>query len=247
MKRVLGSRWFLILVFVFFIFLCFQNSWWEKLLHVLFPTEKNVLHPGSSLIRLLWDHLLLVLTSSFVGVSISLSFGILITRPQGIQYRDTVNQLTALGQTIPPIAVIALMVPVMGFGFAPAFVALILYGMFPVLRNTVTGLRAVPPGLVEAGLSLGMTPFQILLDVEFPLAFPVILAGIRTSFIVNIGTAAIGATVGSGGLGVPIISGLVNNNSAYVFEGAIPLAILAILSDLFFESFLIEYSRSEKV
>jgi osmoprotectant transport system permease protein len=122
-------------------------------------------------------------------------------------------------------------VPLLGFGFLPTVFALFLYGLLPVVRNTIAGLNAVPAHLVDAARGMGMSRMQILFRVEIPLAARVILAGVRISVIINIGTAMIGAVIAAGGLGSPIIAGLVQNNLAYLIEGAVPAALLAILID----------------
>jgi osmoprotectant transport system permease protein len=122
-------------------------------------------------------------------------------------------------------------VPVLGFGTLPTVVALFLYGLLPVVRNTVAGLRSVPGPILDAAYGMGMTRTQALFRVEYPLALPVILAGVRISVVVNIGTAMIGAVIGAGGLGSPIVAGLVRDNLAFVLEGAVPAAMLAILVD----------------
>jgi len=110
-------------------------------------------------------------------------------------------------------------------------VALFLYGLLPVVRNTVAGLRSVPPDLLDAAYGMGMSRLRVLFRIEIPLAARVILAGVRISVIINIGTAMIGAAIGAGGLGSPIIAGLVQDNLAYIIEGAVPAAILAVLAD----------------
>jgi osmoprotectant transport system permease protein len=142
-----------------------------------------------------------------------------------------VNDLTSIGQTIPPVAVLALAVPFFGFGLVPTVIALFLYGLLPVTRNTIAGISAVPPNLIEVALGMGMDRIKVLARVEIPLAARVILAGIRTSVVINVGTAMIGAVIGAGGLGSPIIAGLVQFNTAYVIEGAVPAALLAVLLD----------------
>jgi osmoprotectant transport system permease protein len=118
-----------------------------------------------------------------------------------------------------------------GFGFLPTVVALFLYGLLPVVRNTIAGLHAVSGNIVDAAYGIGMSQFQALVRVEIPLAARVIMAGVRISVIINIGTAMIGAVIGAGGLGSPIIAGLVQDNVAYIIEGAVPAAILAVLAD----------------
>jgi osmoprotectant transport system permease protein len=159
--------------------------------------------------------------------------GIWVTRPSGIEFQPIVNDLTSLGQTFPPVAVLALAVPLFGFGLVPTVIALFLYGLLPVIRNTIAGIRSVPVSLVDAAYGMGMSRFQALIQVELPMAYRVILAGIRISIVINVGTAMIGAVIGAGGLGSPIIAGLVQLNTAYVIEGAVPAAILAILIDQF--------------
>jgi osmoprotectant transport system permease protein len=137
-----------------------------------------------------------------------------------------------MGQTFPPVAVLAVAVPVVGFGFKPTIIALFLYGLLPVLRNTITGLESVSPDILEASYGMGMTPLQVLTGVELPLAAPVVMAGVRISTVINIGTAALGATIGAGGLGKPIIAGLIGENPAYILEGAILVGFFAIIVDM---------------
>ncbi|WP_313590228.1 ABC transporter permease, partial [Pantoea septica] len=139
------------------------------------------------------------------------------------------------GQTVPPVAVLAIAVPVMGFGAWPAVVALLLYGLLPILQGTLAGLDSVPASSREIADGVGMSAWQRLWQVELALAAPVILAGVRTSVIVNIGTAAIASTVGAESLGSPVIIGLSGFNTAYVIQGALLVALLAIVSDRLFE------------
>ena len=129
------------------------------------------------------------------------------------------------------MAVLALAVPMLGFGLVPTVFALFLYGLLPVVRNTIAGLRDVPWNLLDAAYGMGMSQMQALVRIEIPLAAQVILAGVRISVIINIGTAMIGAVIGAGGLGSPIIAGLVQDNLAFIIEGAAPAAILAVLAD----------------
>ncbi|WP_105621969.1 ABC transporter permease, partial [Cronobacter malonaticus] len=153
----------------------------------------------------------------------------------GARVRALAETLAAAGQTFPPVAVLAIAVPVMGFGREPAIVALILYGLLPVLQGTLAGLSAVPEDVKEVARGVGMSRAQILRKVELPLASGVILAGIRTSVIINIGTATIASTVGASTLGTPIIIGLSGFNTAYVIQGAVLVALAAVLVDRLFE------------
>ena len=134
-------------------------------------------------------------------------------------------------QTIPSIALLAFMLPLFGIGARPAIAALFLYGLLPILRNTVAGLRSVDAQLIEVGRGLGMRPRDLLRRVELPLAAPVILAGIRTAAVISIGTATLAAFIGAGGLGEPIVTGLTVTDINLVLSGALPAAALAIAVD----------------
>ncbi len=181
-------------------------------------------------------HVGLVGLSSLVAVAVGMAVGILVTRPAGSAFRGLAETLAAMGQTFPPVAVLAIAVPVMGFGRAPAVIALVLYGVLPVLQNTIAGLSGTPEPVREAARGLGFGPFRVLALVELPLAAPLILAGIRVSVIINIGTAAIASTVGVKSLGSPIILGLSAANTAYVLQGALLVGLLALTVDAAFDA-----------
>jgi len=208
-----------------------QDSWWQQFLASLFPDEAQVLHPRATLLTLVLQHMLLVGLSSTLTVLVAVPLGVFVTRTYGRTFLSITNDLTALGQTFPPVAVLALAVPLTGFGLKPTVLALFLYGLMPVVRNTVAGLVAIPKDLLEAAHGMGMTGTQILFRVELPLAARVIMAGVRTSVVINVGTAMVGAVIGAGGLGSPIIAGLIQDNLAFVIEGALPAAMLALLLD----------------
>jgi osmoprotectant transport system permease protein len=224
--------WFLLLAAtVAFIVLIVNTAWWQSVLHYFFPDVSQVLHPRAPLPVLVLEHIEMVAISSGLTVLIGIPLGIWVTRRSGRSFLPIVTTVTSFGQTFPPVAVLALAVPIMGFGLKPTVVALFLYGLLPVVRNTVAGLEAVAPGLVDTARGLGMSRQQALWKVELPMAARVIIAGVRISVIINIGTAMIGAVIGAGGLGSPIVAGLVQNNLAFVIEGAVPAALLAILVD----------------
>ena len=128
-------------------------------------------------------------------------------------------------QTLPGIALLAFMIPLIGIGIVPALVALFLYSIYPILRNTYTGVRDAAPEAVDAARALGMTPGQILRHVRLPLAAPVIMAGIRTSAVINVGTATLAAFIGAGGLGDPIAAGLALSDTKMILSGALPAAL----------------------
>lgn len=225
-------RWIILVAAAgLFVALIANMRLWEVTLTFLFPQESQVLHPRASLLILVWEHIKLVAISSSLTVLIGIPLGIWVTRPGGRDFLPIVTDLTSFGQTFPPVAVLALAVPMLGFGLLPTVVALFFYGLLPVVRNTIAGLKAVPGQLLDAAYGMGMGRLQALFRIEIPLATRVILAGVRISVIINIGTAMIGAIIGAGGLGSPIIAGLVQDNIAYIIEGAVPAALLAILTD----------------
>jgi osmoprotectant transport system permease protein len=198
---------------------------------------------------LLKEHMVLVFFSSLAATLIGVAVSIAVTRPAGRDFLNLVNDISSLAKTIPPVAVLALAVPFIGFGFKPTVLALFLYSILPVIRNSIAGLESVSGGLLEAARGMGMTRAQVLLKVELPLALRVIMAGVRTSVVINVGTATVGAVVGAGGLGTPIISGLVRENPAFVLEGAIAAALLAFLLDQYLaraeQSLVLSYGQPD--
>lgn len=207
----------------------------DPLFHALFPELQRPLYTRASFLDLALSHAALVGVASLVVVSVGISVGIFVTRPAGRDFAGPVDTLTAVGQTFPPTAVLALAVPAIGYGGAPTIVALIAYGLLPVVSATIAGLNTVPAAPVQAADGIGLSPAGRLLKVELPLAAPVILSGVRTSVILNIGTATIGSTVGALTLGSPIIEGLSGSNPAYVLQGAILVGLFAIATDLWFD------------
>ncbi len=178
-------------------------------------------------------HLMLTLIALIFAIAIAMPVSILLYWNKTLS--KPVLYIAGLLQTIPSIALLAVMIPLFGIGVYPALIALFLYALLPILRNTLTGLQSVDPLLKEVSDGMGMTRRQKLLWVELPLATPVILAGIRTASVINIGTATLAAFIGAGGLGEFIVAGLALNNTQLILQGAIPAALLAILMELFFE------------
>jgi osmoprotectant transport system permease protein len=200
-----------------------------------FPALDRPMYEQDSFVALMVAHIGLVAVSSTVSVLLGWAAGIFATRAAGLAFRPLIETVVAMGQTVPPVAVLAVAAPLIGFGETPALIALAIYGLLPVVQQTLAGLSSVPAGALEAATGLGMTPFQRLWRVEWPLAWPVILSGVRTSVIINIGTAAIASTVGAKTLGSPIIIGLSGFNTAYVLQGAVLVGLLAVVVDLGFE------------
>ncbi|MGC9490215.1 MAG: ABC transporter permease [Thermovirgaceae bacterium] len=232
MKRGTRRGWITLFVLCSaYAVLVYWEPGWERALQTLFPEETVHLYARSNLAGLVAEHVLLVLFASGLATFAGVATGIFVTRKAGRPFRPAADDLSSIGQTFPPVAVLALAVPVTGFGFKPAALALFLYGVMPVLRNTITGLESVAEETKDAALGMGMRPWQLLFQVELPLALRVIMGGVRTTTVINIGTATIAATIGAGGLGAPIVSGLIGHNPAVILEGAVATALLALLAD----------------
>ena len=183
----------------------------------------------SDLLSLTRRHLLLVVISLAAAVVIALPLGVMLERLG--KGAESVIRTVGLLQTLPGIALLAFMIPLLGIGVVPALVALFLYALYPIVRNTYTGVRDADPAAADAALSLGMTPAQVLRHVRLPLAAPVIMAGIRTAAVITVGTATLAAFIGAGGLGDPIVAGLALSDTRMILSGAIPAALLALLVD----------------
>src|SRR5690606_5381782 len=151
---------------------------------------------------------------------------------------------TGLLQTLPSLAVFVFMIPLFGIGAAPAIAALFLYSLLPIVRNTHAGLTAIPIELRETAAAIGLPPATRLWRVELPLALRPILAGIKTAAVINVGTATLGALIGAGGYGQPILTGIRLDDLGLIFEGAIPAAILALLVQGLFEA--VEYGLTPR-
>ena len=235
-SRSLPRRWLLPLTwFTLLMLLAISLPYMTWLLRLIEPDMREVVYARASLLRLLGQHVLVVSLASLLAVILSVGACIAVTRPAGRDFLPLVSQLASIGQTIPPVAVLALTVPLLGFGTLPVIVALLLYGLLPIVRNSLAGLTGIDPEVLEAARGMGMSAKQILLQVELPLAAPAILAGIRTSVTISIATAALGATVGASNLGDPIVAGIVNGNTAYIVQGALLIGVLAVAVDSVFE------------
>jgi len=176
--------------------------------------------------RLAGRHIELVAISLIVAVLIAVPIGLLLER--AASRAEGVIRAVGVLQTLPGIALLAFMIPLLGIGVIPALVALVLYSLYPIVRNTYTGVRDADPAAVSAARALGMTDRQILRDVRLPLATPVIMAGIRTAAVIDVGTATLAAFIGAGGLGEPIVAGLALSDTRMILSGSIPAALLAI-------------------
>lgn len=189
-----------------------------------------ILNNQNKLLEQTFEHIGLTFLSLLLAVIISVPLGILITRQKKLA--APVLAFANLMQTIPSMALLGFMLPVLGIGLKPAIIALFLYSLLPIIRNTYAGIQEVDDAVIEAARGMGLTPRQILLQVELPLAMPVIFAGIRTATVINVGLATLAAYIGAGGLGEFIFGGIALNNSEMILAGAIPSALLAIIFDI---------------
>ena len=176
-----------------------------------------------------WQHIQLTLVALFIANLIALPLGIVLTRKRKIA--ETIIGITSVFQTIPSLALLGFMVPLFGIGFGPAIIALTIYGLLPILRNTYTGILGVDQAVIDAGTGMGMTSRQVLFMIELPLALPIIMAGIRTATVMVIGVATLAALVGAGGLGDLIFRGIAMARQDLILAGAIPAALLSIIFD----------------
>lgn len=180
-------------------------------------------------LRLIGQHLLLTAVAVLGACLVGIPLGVLASRSP--RMATAILGITGVLQTVPSIALLAFMLPVFGIGAPPAIAALFLYGLLPIVRNTIAGLRNVDPELIDVAKALGMQAMQLLRLVELPLAAPVILAGVRTCTVISIGTATLAAFIGAGGLGDPIVTGLSVTDVNLVLSGALPAAALALVAD----------------
>lgn len=206
-----------------------RPEWFAPVFAPLAQDGQAAIYTQNALLTLTIDHILIVAAATLAGSIVAVGLAILVTRPSGREFLPLSRTLANVGQTFPPVAVLALAVPVLGFGPGPTILALFLYGLLPIFENALTGLTSIPPDVSEAAAGVGMTGLQRLWQVEFPLALPLILAGIRISTIIAVGTATIGSTVAASTLGEAIVAGLINSNLAFVAEGALVVGALAIL------------------
>lgn len=218
----------LLLLLLFIAFLWSPQSF-EPLFRLAVDDTTPAIYTQDSLLNLAVQHLLLVLGATSVAAIVAVSLALLVTRPFGAEFLPFSRSVVAIGQTFPPVAVLALCVPILGFGNGPTLIALILYGLLPIFENALTALENVPSAVTEAARGAGMTNGQRLRQVELPLALPFIIAGIRLSAVIGIATATIGSTVAAKTLGEVIVAGLQSYNYAYILQGGLLVAALAMI------------------
>jgi osmoprotectant transport system permease protein len=175
-----------------------------------------------------WAHFKMVLLSVLIATCIGVPLAIAVTRPGLEKLVLPVIGGAAVGQTIPSLAVIAVMAPLLGFGFESAIVALVIYGLLPIVRNTYAGVKTIDPAVIEAAKGMGLTRMQIACKIELPLARPVIMGGIRVSTIITVGTAELAVLVGGAGLGKITLTGVFAREALIIIQGSAPTAVMAI-------------------
>ncbi len=186
--------------------------------------------------RAFLQHITLVAVAMILSISVAVPLGIIITRPKFKKIVPIIDNAVNIAQTVPGLAVLALFYTVTGLGFKTAIIALWLYSLLPILRNTSAGLQNIPPEIKEAATGMGMTPMNILLKIELPMALPVMMAGIRVSVVIVTGSAALSTFIGAGGLGDIIVTGLALARNSMLFTGGILTALLGIFMDNIFGS-----------
>jgi len=189
------------------------------------------------ILHLVRQHLYLVSVSMAMAIAAGLAAGILVSRKRLQKYSGIVMYVIGLGQTIPSLAVLALVMSFLGIGSRPAIFALFIYSTLPVARNTLAGILSVSPAIIDAARGIGMRPAQILWQVELPNALNVILTGVRVALVINIGTAALGYLIGAGGLGDLIFTGINLMQPDKLLAGALPVVAMALIADYLVELF----------
>ncbi len=204
-----------------------------------FLIEEGLIDAGASgspvleqLVRNVQRHLKLTAIALVLAIAIGVGLAVVVHRHRGLS--NAFLQFTGLLQTVPSIALLALLIPLVGVGQTPAIIALFLYSLLPIARNTVTAIQAIPHGYRRVAAAMAMTRRQELRYVLLPLAMPHMIAGIRTAAVICIDTATLAAFIGAGGLGDPIVTGLALNDTSLIMQGAVPAAVLAILTELLF-------------
>ncbi len=194
-------------------------------------------HPDK-LLEWTWQHLQIVLVANVIAAVVGVLLGVWVSGKGREQLAEGVIHAASILMTIPSLALFGILMGILyalslpSIGFLPVVIALALYGLLPIIRNTHTALREVDPAMIEAGQGMGMSGIQLLLKVKMPLAVPVIMAGLRQAMVMNVGIAAIGSYLGAGGLGQPIFRGLGNYRKDLVLVGALTVSLLAIMIDL---------------
>lgn len=230
------SRWLLpALLLTLFLASVLLSQELARLLAAFLP-HKEIFAERTPLPILALQHIMLVAAASGLALLVAVGVAILTRLPSFQHIKTYLLHAASFGQTIPTVAVLAILVPVLGYGLKPILFALFLYGVLPVLRNTIEGLDTVPAEITESAKAMGMNTLQTLFLVELPMARPAMMAGLQTSIILNISVATVGAVVGVNGFGTLIINGIRADDIVLLLKGAIPVALLALTVDSLFSA-----------
>lgn len=213
---------------VLFLLAVYRFDWIAEVLSPIIG-GKGALRARASLSFYVWQHLELVSVSTFFSLLLGVTLGVLSRLRPFREFKEPLLQAATFLQTLPSVVILALSVPLLGYGQAPVVIALVFYGLLPILRNIIQGLDAVPEEVRTSAAGMGMTSWQRLVSVEWPLALPAVFAGIKTSVIINVSAATIGAAMGAGGLGILIVNGIRTMDVLLIIKGALPVSLMALL------------------
>ncbi|MDZ4168108.1 MAG: ABC transporter permease [Coriobacteriia bacterium] len=213
------------------LWMTFDTEGFSRLLSALVPEADVVMYPTKPLSQLMAEQVFIVAVASAVALVIGALLGALGLSRIGRPFRDVIVSVANLAQTIPSVAIMALAVPVIGYGAEPVVLALVLYSILPVTLNVIAGIEGVPADAHDAAIGMGMSARQRFISVEMPLAMPVMVGGVKNMLVINVSAATMGAIVAAGGLGMPILAGFKEYNDAFILEGALPAIALALLLD----------------
>lgn len=234
MKKINGAYLVIFILMIILGAMIIFSGEFEKILNNLFSSK----FPSGSrtpLLTLFWQHMQMVVISSAIAITLGLTIGIFVTTSMGEEFKTSLLKLVNLGQTFPSAALLALVVPVVGYGIEGALIALSIYALMPIVYNVVVGIEEVPNDVVEAARGMGMSEFETYKKVKIPLAMSSILGGIRTSTVINISAATLAAAAGAGGLGVLVVNGVKTFDMVLILEGSIPVTLLAVIAELLLE------------
>lgn len=222
-----------ILTLVLSLLIIFSKEF-ELVLNQLF-TSKEATGSRTPLSTYFLEHIWMVFLSSLIAIFIGVTLGIFVTTSYGAEFKELLLKVASFGQAFPSPALLALTVPILGYGIEGALIALVIYALMPIIYNVVIGIEEVPKNVIDAAKGMGMTEFEIYLNVKIPLALNVILGGIRTALVINISAATLTAAIGAGGLGVLVVNGVRTFDMVMILEGSIPVTLLAVIVDLTFK------------
>lgn len=213
----------------------------EEVLNLVF-SSKNTGASRTPLSTYFIEHIWMVFLSSMIAIVIGLTLGIFVTTSYGAEFKELLLKIASFGQSFPSPALLALTVPILGYGIEGALIALVVYALMPIIYNVVIGIEEVPENVIDAAKGMGMTEFEIYLNVKIPLALNVILGGIRTALVINISAATLTAAIGAGGLGVLVVNGVRTFDMVMILQASIPVTLLAIIVDLTLKQIRFYYS-----